>query len=59
MPIITSKSCYIFVYILLPEKFSHVTPSVFFCQVVLLCRLENLSVEVLVFHPAGPDVEPS
>ena len=59
MPIITSKSCYIFIYILPPEKFSHVTPSVFFYQVVLVCRLENLSVEVLVFHPAGPDIEPS
>ena len=40
MPNITYKSCY-HLFIQQPEKFSHATPSVYFCLVVLLRRRAN------------------
>ena len=39
MPNITYNSCY-YLFILQPEKFSHLTPCVYFRRVVL-CRREN------------------
>ena len=49
---ITYNSCY-YLFILQPEKFSHQTPCVYFRRVV-----EQIGFEVLVFDPAGPDIEP-
>ena len=51
MPNITYNS-YNYLFILKPEKFSHLTPCVYFRRVVLR------SFEVLDFGPAGPDTEP-
>ena len=52
MPNVTHKSCN-YLFILLPEKFIHVTSSVYFHQVV-----QANCFKVLVFGPAGPDIEP-
>ena len=51
MPNITYKSCY-YLFILQPEKFSYVTPSVYFHRVASLRRRANW------FQSAGPDNEP-
>ena len=55
MPNITYNSCD-YLFILQPEKFSYLTTSVFFCRVVSL-RSEQIVFEVLVFGPAGLDIE--
>jgi len=47
----------IILFILLPGKFSHLTPCVYFHRVVSLRRRE-IGFEVLVIGPAGPDIEP-
>ena len=56
MPNITYNSCY-YLFILQPGKFSHLTSCVYFRRFVLLRRRANCF-EVLVFGPAGPDIEP-
>ena len=40
-------------FILQPEKFSHVMPTVYFLQVVLLCR----GAKVVLFGIPGPDIK--
>ena len=55
MPNITYNSFY-YLFLLQPEKFSHLNPCVYFRRVVLP-RRENWF-EVLDFDPAGPDTEP-
>ena len=55
MPNITYNSCY-YLLILQPEKFSHLTPCVYFRRVVL--RRQEIGFEVIDFGPAGPDTEP-
>ena len=55
MPNITYNSCY-YLFILQPEKFSHLTPCVYFRRVVFVG--EQIGFTVLVFGPAGPDIEP-
>ena len=57
MPNITYNSCY-YLFILQPENFSHLTPCVYFRQVVSRRKRANNGFEVLVFGPAGPDIEP-
>ena len=56
MPNITYNSCY-YLFMLQPEKFSHLTPCVNF---VALFRFvgEQIGFEVPVFGSAGPDIEP-
>ena len=54
MPNITYNSCY-YLFILQPEKFSHLTACVYFRQVVL--RRREIGFEVLDFGPAGSDTE--
>ena len=54
MPNITENSCY-YLFILQPEKFSH--------HVITFVELfrfvgEQIGFEVIVFGPAGPDIEP-
>ena len=45
--------------LLLAHKFSHVMPSVYFRLDLLLCFVgEQVGFIVLVFGPAGPDIEP-
>ena len=56
MPNIAYNSCY-YLFILQPEKFSHLTPCVYFRRVVLRIG-EKIGFEVLDFGPAGPDTEP-
>ena len=43
------------VLILQPEKFSHLTPCVYFRRVVLHIIGEKIGFDVLDFRPAGPD----
>ena len=58
MPNTTYNSCYC-LFILQPEKFSHLMPCVYFRQVVSLYRQANIiGFEVLVFNPAGPEIKP-
>ena len=59
MPNVTYKSCY-YLFILQSEKFSHVMPSysVFFIDLFRFVA-HQISFKVLVFGPAGPDIEPS
>ena len=56
MPNITYNSC-CYLFILLPGKFSHLTNVFTFVE---LCRFvgEQIGFEVLLFGPAGPDIEP-
>ena len=54
MPNITYNSCY-YLFILQPEKFSHLTACVYFVK--LFCIGEKIGFEVLDFGPAGPDSE--
>ena len=56
MPNVTHKSCN-YLFILLPEKFTHATPSVYFRRVVSLRNRANCF-KVLVFGSAAPDIEP-
>ena len=56
MPNITYKSCYD-LFILQPEKFSHVTPSFIFVEWFRFVG-EQIGFKVFVFGPAGPDIEP-
>ena len=53
MPHIMYNSCY-YLFILRPEKFSHLTP----CVELFRFVGEQIGFEVLVFGPAGPDIEP-
>ena len=53
MPNITYKSRY-YLFILQPETFSHETPSVYFHFFIG----EQIGFTLLVFSPAGPDIEP-
>ena len=62
MPNITYKSCY-YLFILQPAKFSHVTPSFFFFFFFFVIKSsrfvgEQIGFKILVFRPAGPDIEP-
>ena len=58
MPNVTYNSYY-YMFILLPEKFSHLTPCVYFRRVVSLRRRANwFSCSELIFGPADPDIEP-
>ena len=52
MPNNTYNSCN-YLFILQPEKFSHLIPCIYFRGVG-----EQIGFEVLVFGPAGPDIEP-
>ena len=56
MPNITYNSCH-YLFILQPEKFSHLTPCVIFVELFRFVG-EQIGFEVLVFGPAGPDIEP-
>ena len=56
MPNIMYNSCY-YLFMLQPEKFSHLTPCVYFRRVVN-CVGKKIGFEVLDFGPAGPDTEP-
>ena len=56
MPNTTYNSCFL-LFILLPGKFSHLTPCVYFLELFRFVG-EQISFEVLVFGPACPDIEP-
>ena len=54
---ITYKSCH-YLFILQPEKFTHVTPYMFIF-VELFCPVgEQIGFKVLVFVPASPAIDP-
>ena len=58
MPNITYNSCY-YLFIIQPEKFSHLTPCVYICVELFRFVGEQIGgFELLVFGPAGPDIEP-
>ena len=44
-------------FILIPEKFSHLTPVFIFVELFRFVG-EQIGFEVRVFGPAGPDIEP-
>ena len=51
------NSCY-YLFILQPEKFSHLTPCVYLIFIMFRFLGEQIGFEVLAFGPAGPDIEP-